>query len=227
MKLVFTPDWFLDADVLTEGFSFIVLFIFFLLCIKNYKLNKKRNFLYLGIGFLLIAIAQLSVILTKVVLYYDTTFTHQIGMMVINYKVVSSVDMFYSIGFFLHKILTLLGFYIIYRLPVKKSSVGDFVLALYFIILSALVSSSAYYLYHLTVLVLLALIINNYVEIYKKNKSENTKILILALGILALGHLIFIMSKIQTLYVTANLIQLVSYIILLFLITRILKNPKR
>jgi len=226
MKIVFTPEWFLGGDVLIEIFSFIILFLFFYFSVKSYKLSKNKNSLYLGLGFLLIAIAELATILTKVVLYYDTTFTQQVGQMIVTYQVVSSIDIFYYIGFFFHKLFTLLGFYVIYRLPLKKKSFGDFFLALCFLIIAALFSQTFYYLFHLTALILLILITGNYYEIYKKNKAKNTKMLIMAFSILALSQIMFVLSKLGMLYVMAQIIQLVSYIILLILIVNILKYGK-
>ena len=224
MKIVFTPDWFLGSDVLIETFSFLVLLAFFILAYKNYKLSKNRSTKYLGLGFLAIAIAELATVLTKFVLYYDTTFTQNIGQIAVTSHLVQSVDIFYYIGFFFHKLLTLGGLYIIYRIPLKRKLERDSLLALCFIIISAAFSSSIYYLFHLAALILLLLIINNYYEVYKKNKSDNTAILITAFSLLALSQLIFILSQIGTLYVIAQLAQLVSYLILLVLIMRITRE---
>ncbi len=227
VKIVFTPDWFLGKDVLIEGFSFIVLFIFSFLSIKNYKLNKNRKFLYLGVGFGLIALAQLAAVITKLVLYYDIGPSQEIGRAIITSQILKSIDIFYYAGFFFHRLLTLLGLYVIYRLPRDKKSPRDFVLVSYFIIISALLSKQVYYLFHATALVLLVLIMNNYYEVYKKNKFVNTKILILAFGILALSQLIFIISRLEVAFVTANIVELISYIILLILIIRILQYGKK
>lgn len=120
MKLVNIPNWFLGKDVIIDAFSFIILLAFFILAYRYYKLSKKKNFLYLGLGFLLIAIAQLAVIMTKLVLYYDTTFTQNIGQIVVTYNLVQTVDIFYYAGFFFNKLLTLLGLFIIYRLPLRS-----------------------------------------------------------------------------------------------------------
>jgi hypothetical protein len=226
MKIVLTPDWFLGSDVLIEGFSFLVLLIFFFLCYRNYKLNKNKNSKYLGLGFLLIAIAEASTILTKLVLYYDTTFTHQMGQMIITYNVVKSVDIFYYIGFFLHKFFTLLGLYIIFRIPLEKKFGRDFILGLYIIFVSAIFSLGFYYLFHITALILLGLIINNYYEVYGKNKSVNTGILLTAFFMLAFSQIIFIISTLNIFYVIGQLVQLVSYLILLILIIRILRVQK-
>ena len=103
MKIVVTPDWFLTHDVSIEIFSFAILFIFFLLAYASYRMSKNKNVFYLGIGFLLISIAELSSILTKFVLYYNTTFTQQIGHMIITTQIVRSVDIFYYLGFFFYQ----------------------------------------------------------------------------------------------------------------------------
>lgn len=227
MKIVLTPDWFLGKDVMIEFFSFIVLFIFCFLCIKNYKLNKNKKFLYLGGGFALIALAQLATILTKTALYYDTTFTQNIGQMIVTYQVVKSVDILYNIGFFFSRLLTLFGLYIIYRLPIKQKSPKDIFLAAYFILLSAIVSQQFFFLYHITAVILLVLITNNYYCIYEKNKHRNTGMLTFTFGLLALGHFIAIFSERDMFFVTSNIIELVSYIILLVLVIRILQHGKK
>jgi hypothetical protein len=227
MKIVFTPNWFLGSDVLIEGFSFLILLAFFILAYGSYKLDKKKSSKYLSIGFLLIAIAEVSTILTKLVLYYDTTFTHTIGQMIITYHVFNSVDILYYVGFFLNKLFTLLGFYLIYRNPLEKKKSVDAMLALYIIFVSALFSTGIYYLFHLTALLLLVLIINNYYQIYKKNNSDNTGILIVAFALLAFSQMIFIVSTLNMFYVMGQVIQLVSYLILLLLIIRILKHGRQ
>src|SRR3989344_6552623 len=228
MKLVLTPDLFLGKDVVIEGFSFLVLIAFFILCYNYYKLNKKKNLLYLGIGFLLIAIAQLANIMTKLVLYYDTTFTREVGMMIVTYKVVNSVDIFYQMGFFFHRILTLIGFYVIYKLVLKKKWTGDSYLVAYLIVLiswASLYDNNAYYfLFHLTTIPILLLIIKNYILIYTKGHNQNTGVLVISFSLLAIGQFIFILSKFsENLFVLANVIELSSYLMLLILIIRIIK----
>lgn len=228
VKIVPTPDWFLGKDIIVEFFSVIVLFLFSFLAIKNYKLNReKRNFLYLGAGFGLIALAQLASIFTKLVLYYDFGPSAQIGQAIVTSQLLSSVDIFYYVGFFSQRLLTLIGFYIIYRLPRDKKSIGDYLLVLYFILISALLGQEVLYVYHLTALILLVMISSNYYEIYKKNRFFNTLILMAAFVILAFSQLVFIFSEIDILYVAGNIVELISYTLLLGLIIRIRKYGKK
>ena len=224
---MFTPDWFLGGDVLIEVVSFIVLSLFVYFCIKNYKLSGKKSFLWLGLGFALIAIAEISTIFTKFAIFYDTSFTHQIGKFIVTQTVQTSIDVFYYIGFFFHKFLTLCGLYVIYKIPMKKGLSGDFFLGLYFLIVAALFSHVVFYVFHLTAIGLLVLIITNYSEVYKKNKSENTLLLIVAFGGLMVSQVIAVLCTIHVLYVLAQVLQVGSYLILLILIIRILKYGKK
>jgi hypothetical protein len=227
MKIVLTPDWFLGFDVLIELFSFIVLVMFLVLSLKNYRMNKnKKNFLYIGIGFGLIALAQLATILTKTVLYYDFNLIQQVGQAIVTSNFVSSVDIFYYIGFFFYRFLTLVGFYIIYRLHNKRTYLGESLLFGYFILISALLSTEIYYLFHLTCIGILLLIVRNYYGIYKENHFLNTKILLIAFSILSLSQILFIFPN-GTLQATANIVELISYTIFLFLAIKIGKNGKK
>ena len=143
--------------------------------------------------------------------------------MIITYDVVKSVDWIYYLSFFFNRLFTLLGFYIIYRLPLKRIS-GDFILVIYSIFVISLLSHDLYYLYHFTALMFLALVTRNYLKVYRKNRSPNTGILIGALSLLGLSQVMFILSSISYIYVTAQGVQLISYLTLLVLIMRISKN---
>lgn len=227
MKIVLTPDWFLGKDVLIDFFSFVVLLIFFFLTFKNYKIDKNKKLLYLGVGFGMIAFAQLSSILTKLVLYYDNSFTQKIGEMIVTSHIISSVDIFYDIGFFFYRALTLLGLYVIYKLPMEEAQWEDFFLASFFVIIISILSKDMTYLFALTSFILLILIIKNYFLVYIRNRSINTLILFSAFSILALSNLIFLFSWSESMYVFGNFDELVSYIILLVLIIRILKHGSK
>ena len=224
MKIVLTPDWFIGKDVLIGAFSLIVLILVAILAINNYRRNKyNRNLLYLGLGFTLIAFAQLASIITKLVLYYDFGPSQAIGTAIVTSQLVSSVDIFYYIGFFFYRFLSLCGFYILYRLPREKRSIADYALIMYFIIISVILTKEFYFLFHLTAFVLLLMIVEKYSELYHRNKFLNTKILMFAFGLLALSKLIFVLSSVGILFALASIIELISYAILLGLVIRILK----
>lgn len=229
MKIVFTPDWFLNFDVLIESFGFMILGLLFLFAIQAYTISKKKSTLYLGFGFLLIALGELSTVFTKLILYYDSSVTSGIGEAIISKGILNSVDIFYYTGFSIHRFLILLGLYVLYKLPDirKRSDPADWALAIYWIFITVILSHSIPYLYHLTALIILSLIIRDYVRIYSDKKSKNTRILISAFGLLALSQGIFIFSPLGSLYVLAQGLQVASYMILLTLIVKIVQNGKK
>jgi hypothetical protein len=212
--------------VLIEVISFMVLFLFFLFSVKCFRLNCKKSILYLGLGFLLIALGELSAVFTKVVLYYDTNITQEIGQAVITSQIVNSVDIFYYMGFFFDNFLTLLGLYIIYKIPSSKKLSAEFLLIIYLLFITAFLSHSLPFIFNLTALALLTLIVRNYYKIYRENHSTNTRILVIAFVILWVSHLMFIFANLNYTYIAAQNLQLVSYITMLFLIIKILKNGK-
>ena len=224
MLSVFTPNWFTRFDILIGIFSFLVLLTFFIVSIKNYKLTKNKKLMYLGMGFLLVSLAELADIFTKFVLYHKITVFQNVGLVTLKYEVLRFFDLPYDLGFFMYKFLTLLGLYIIYRLPLKNKNWGDAVLAVLFIILASLAGQIIYYIFHIITFVILALIINNYFKVYKKNQNQNTKLLLSSFIIIAIAHAIFILSKLPSLYVLGEIIELLGYIGFLSLIIRINKN---
>ncbi len=224
VKIVFTPDWFLNNDVLIDVIIFMVLLLFFAFSIRSYKTTEKKSILYLGIGFMLIALGELSSILTKIVLYYDFNLTREIGRAIITNEILTSVDIFYYTGFFMTRFFTLLGLYIIYKIPAERKLTTEFLLIIYLLGVTAVLSQNIPYLYHLTAFVLLFLIVRNYFRIYRENKLTNTKILLIAFIMLLFSQVIFIFSNLNYFYVVAQSIQLASYIILLGLIIKIQKN---
>lgn len=226
MKIVFTPDWFLGSDVSIEIFSFLILFIISILAFRNYKLSEKKSTLHLGLGFLFIAIAGFASVIAKFPIYYDFGIVKEIGNAVVNYDIVRTVDVFYYICFFFSRFFTLLGLYVLYKLPLERIS-GEFFLYVYFITIISMLSQPFYFVHHFTALILLVFIINKYSKIYLKERARNTKTLVVAFVLLAFGQWIFLFSKLSAIYVLGQLVQLAGYITLLMLIIKIIQDGKK
>ncbi len=227
MKVIIPPQGFINIDILIEGISLITVLIFSILCIKNYRLNKDKKFLYLGGGFGLITLAQLIITITKAVLYYNASFIGVGGEIVIPYNLFDFVSVFSFIGFFAYRVLTLLGLYVVYKLP-KKVFERDSLLVLYLIVIVTIFSRDISHLFHITALVILLLIAKKYYDVYNKNESKGTLILLLAFSGMILSNAIFIFARLMSLiYVTASIIELISYITLLVLIIRIVEYGKK
>jgi hypothetical protein len=226
MNVILPPEWFINIDIVIEAISLLTVLVFSILCIKNYKLNKDKRFLYLGGGFGLITLAQFIITITKSVLYYNASFIGMSGEVVVPSQIFNLVSGIYNFGFFAYMALSLFGLYMIYKNP-KSVFEKDSFLVLYFITIITIISRDLVHLFHITVFVMLLLIVIKYSDVYKKNKSMGTLILINAFSVLALSSAIFIFARLMSIiYVTASIISLVSYITLLVLIIRILEHGK-
>jgi hypothetical protein len=162
-----------------------------------------------------------------VVLYYDTTITREIGQAVITYEMIRTVDIFYYAGFFFNRLFTLFGLYFIYKTPTRKEISGEFLLILYLLFVTALLSQAFFYAYHLTAFLLLAMIIRHYYLGYRREKLSNMMILVAAFSTLAASQVLFFLSRVGYAYVFAQSVQLASYIILFALVLKILKDGKK
>jgi len=224
LRLVLSPQWFLGPDIIIDFFSFLVLLSLAVISLKYYTISKNKKLIYLGFAFFLVGIGELSRLIMNLGLYYDFTVVHQVGKIVITSTIVRSIDYVYYIGFFLHRFFIMLGFYFLYYITKKNKSRTEHFLILYFIVISAIFTDNAYYLFNITVTLLLAMIFANYFKVYKKTKSENTKILTLGFFMLLISYMLMIFSKIDSnIYILANILQLISYGIFLYIIVRIYK----
>lgn len=228
LKLVLFPKWFLTPDTLIDFFSFIVLFLFAVISLRYYKLIKNKRFLHLGLAFLLLGLGELVRIIMNLGLYYNLSTTYEIGRIIITTNIIESVDVIYYTGFFLHRFLVMLGFYFIYYITKKHKSELEHLLIIYFIVVIAILAGNINYVFNITITVLIALIFVNYNSLYKRTKSRNTKILAYGFFILLISYLITTLSKISShIYVFANLLQLFSYTIFLYIIIRIYKHGEK
>jgi len=62
---------------------------------------------------------------------------------------------------------------------------------------------------------------------YLKDKVKNTRIVVFAFSMLAVAQFIFLFSQLRELYAVGQVIQLASYITLLILIAKIIKDGQK
>jgi len=227
LKVVLSPQWFFGPDILIDFFSFVVLFLFAIISLKYYGMSKNKGLLYLGISFFLVGLGELSRIIMNFGLYYNFTVTYNIGKMIVTSEIVKSIDVIYGLGFFFYRFFVMLGFYFIYYINKKKKSRIEHLIMIYFILIAAIFTSNAYGVFHMTVTVFLAVIFAHYWKVYKKTKSENTHLLAAAFLVLVVSNVIMIFSRLNAgAYLVANLMELGSYILFLFVIIRIYKHGR-
>jgi len=236
--MVLFPQWFLAPDLIIDFFSFIILLAFTTISLKYYKLSKNKKFLYLGLAFLLIGLGEL----VRIIMYLGTNLnlstTYRIGRVIIESGIISSADIFYFVGFSLYRFLLMLGFYLIYFTTKREKTRLEHLLIIYFIFILTLFTNEsyhifnigiwAYHIFNFTIAVFIFIIVINYIRLYQERKSGNTKILIYSFFLLLISYITIIFARKEgNIYIAANTLQLISYVLFLTIIIRIYKHGKK
>ena len=222
-------QWFYGEDLIIDLVSAFVLLLIALFSLRYYKVERKnKNYIYLAISFLLIAVSFFFKILANFTVYYKFFEVRNIGLLTLTFLHVKTSDILFIFGYLIYRLLHLLGLYILCLIYQKNQSKYNIFLMVFFIMISTYSSESAYYIFHLTALVLLSLITIQYYENYKKNKLFNSKMLTNSFAIIGLSQILFIFVQLnKEFYVAAEIIQLVGYLILLTTFVKVLWNAKK
>lgn len=216
IELIYSPQWFYGKDIIIDIISILVLISIAIFSVKYYKINtKNKNYFYLASSFFILALSFMFKILTNFTIYYKILTTRQIGFVTLTYQTIRSTDTLFFVGFLLYRILTLIGLYILYSIYQKQTK-SNILIIVYLILVLTYFSQSAYYIFHLTSLLLLAFITSQYYKNYQKRKQYETKLLAYSFAIITISQLLFIFIRLNLhFYVIAEIVQLIGYIGLL------------
>ncbi|MFQ5474221.1 MAG: hypothetical protein ACE5DM_00125 [Candidatus Nanoarchaeia archaeon] len=227
IELVYSPKWFYGKDIVIDLVSILVLSLIAFFSIRCYRINRNKKHLLLASSFILMALAFMFKIITNFTIYYHVVETRQWGLLTLAYSSLRASSVLFIIGFFVYRILMLLGLYVLHSTYTKQSR-ANIVLVLYLLLVSTYFSSSAYYMFHVTALVLLSIITLTYHSNYKKSRHETNRLLFYSFSMITLSQLVFIFIEINpVLYVIADLIQLTGYAGLLITFIKVLKDGKK
>ncbi len=228
INVVYSPRWFYGKDIIIDLIGILILALIAYFSLQYYKLDKKnKNYLYLTFSFSLIALSFLFKIVTNFTIYYHVFETEQIGPFTLTYQSLASSNTLFFVGFFLYRLLTLYGLYTLYILYQKQSKT-HLIIGLYLIAVVTYFSESAYYIFHLTALIILFLITSQFFKNYRMNKYYATRLLAFSFGIIMFSHIFsmfIVVNKIS--YVISECIQLLGYVLLLLTFITVLKNAKK
>jgi MFS family permease len=227
IHLIYSPNWFYGKDIAIDVVSIIVLALIGFFSIKYYNIKKNKNYLYLALSFFLISLSFLFKIIMNFKIYYHEIETQKIGFLTITYNTIEVVDNTFIIGFLIYRILTIIGFYILYSLYQEQPKLTH-ILILYLIIVLTYFSQSAYYIFHLTLAILLTLIAIAYSKKYLDKKNITTKIFVVSIALIGLSQIFFMLVYFSTqLYVIAEFTQLAGYLGVLTTFIMVLKHGRK
>ena len=229
IQVVYTPIWFYGKDLIIDVISAFVLLLIASFSIRYYKIEKKnKNYINLAISFFLIALSFSFKTLTNFTIYYKVLETKNFGLFSLTYQLIKTSDILFFTGFLLYRLLTLLGLYMLYSIYQKKQPKSNIFLIIFFILTSTYFSQSAYYIFHLTSLVILSFVTFQYYKNFKKNRQSTAKLLTSSFAIIGISQIFFVFVNINNMiYVLAELTQLLGYLILLITFIKVLRNAKK
>lgn len=229
MIQVVTPPWFYGKDLIIDIVSVFVLSLIAFFSIRYYRINKKnRNYIYLAISFLLMAVSFLAKILTNFTVYYHIYEIRDFGIYTLTHYSIKASTILFDAAYLFYRLLMIAGLYILYSIYQKSQPKSNIYLIAFFILVSAYFSQSQYYIFHLTALMLLALITIQLYNNFRKNMQHNAKLLAISFAIIGISQIFFMSAGFSSLlYVIAETIQLLGYSILLITFIKVLRNAKK
>jgi hypothetical protein len=227
-EIVYSPTWFFGKDLMIDAVGIIILFLIGLFSLRYYKIKPvKKTYLWLALSFFMISLSFLFKILTNFRIYYDVDVTRQIAGTLYSYDLVRYTDILFFIGTLAHRVFMLLGLYALYSIY-NEHSRSEALFSAYLLVIIAVFTHTNYYIFHITSFILVALIAWKYLQNYRKSRSLPAKLLAASFGIITLSHLLFCFILFsQLLYVAAEIIQLIGFLLLLITFIKVLKDGKK
>ncbi len=215
---VFSPKWFYGFDSIIELIAIIVCVLLVYYSYRCFKLTKENKYLYFSTAFLSLTFAFISKIIGTLAIYKPTITRSAVGSSIHQTFRSLTPSGINSIAFVVYIFFILLGFMILFLIISKLTWKNQRVIVLlgYFVFLATWISVIHYQLFYATSFVILLLITYSYHQNYKEIKSANPMLVLIAFGILLASQAFFVfVIYSKTIYVLAELIQLLGFIYLL------------
>ncbi|KYK24485.1 hypothetical protein AYK26_06600 [Euryarchaeota archaeon SM23-78] len=229
LDFVYSPPWFYGKDIVIDIISAIVVLIIGIFAFRNFLLDKKNyRHLLFSAAFVILGGSFIVKILTNILSHHIIGISKYLtGLLIPN--IIPKYSLLPALGFLIHAGMTLFGFYILYTLTSEHKIIStDYLMIAYFIVISTYFARFNYFLFYITALIFLVTITRRYFLSYKKSKYKNTFFLGVSFCVIGLSQFVFIFtSSNHTLYVLAEIIQLIGYLFLLYTFVMVLRNAKK
>ena len=215
---VFSPKWFYGFDSIIELIAIIACVLLVYYSYRCFKLTKENKYLYFSTAFLSLTFAFISKIIGTLAIYKPAITRSAVGSSIHQTFRSLTPSGINSIAFIVYIFFILLGFMILFLIISKLTWKNQRVIVLlaYFVFLATWISVIHYQLFYATSFVILLLIAYSYYQNYKEIKSTNAMLVLIAFGILLASQAFFVfVIYSKTIYVLAELIQLLGFICLL------------
>ena len=215
---VFSPKWFYGFDSIIEIIAIIVCGLLVYYSYKCYKLTSEHRYLYFSTAFLSLTLAFITKVVGTLAIYLPLIRESIAGRVVQTTFSTLTLNKINGVSFLLYIFFTILGFMILFFIVSKLSWENKRVIAmlLYFVFVATWLGVIHYQLFYVTSFMMLGLITLSYFKNYREIKSKNAMKVAIAFCVLLISHAFFVfVIYFETVYVIAELIQLLGFLCLL------------
>tara|TARA_Y100000310_G_scaffold327329_1_gene393510 strand:+ start:105 stop:827 length:723 start_codon:yes stop_codon:yes gene_type:complete len=232
----YIPTWFQGWDILFDGIGLIIALLIAGYSWRVYRISSENKYAYFSLAFVLVGMGFVFKMLTQGLVYYSTLRSSAqvilapvVGMAQtgINYS-----DLFFRGGFLLYMVTMLGAWLLIFFISQKKegrlkkyyelSQIGLFV---YLVILISVVSNFKYFVFYLTSMVILGVVVLNYYKNYlNANRSNNSSLVLISFLLILISYFFFVFVFLwNQLYVLGEIFMLGGFLMLLYTYRKITK----
>lgn len=224
-QLFFTPDWFHGWDLLFDAIGLIVAMLIAGYSWKVYQMSSENKYIYFSLAFILVSLGFMFKLITHGILYYSSIREVAAGVLrPLAGQSLQYSDLLYRGGFFLEMIAMLGGWLLIFFVSQKSRGrlnkfyeLSQIVLFIYLVGLISIVSNFKYFVFYLTSMVLLGLIVLNYYKNYLNTKNKNAYLVMSSFTLILVSQFFFVFVLLwQNLYVLGELFMLTGFLLLLY-----------
>ena len=211
---VFIPNWFQGYDFILD---FIVLFILVVIVYNFKKVNlytSSRSSKVFEIAFFLLIISFFIKDVINLFLYVSYESLGFFFKNLLFYRLLNSI-VFYEAGIFLYRATYLIAFFLIYKQLLKENCKWD-IFGIFSLIVISYFSLINYWLYYLTLVILLiSIIIIYYKRILKHDIDNESKRYVFLFFVLIMLSKIMILLLSQNGFLIGMLFELLGYLFLI------------
>lgn len=232
-QLFFTPEWFHGWDLAFEGIGLLIALLIAGYSWKIHRMSSENKYAYFSLAFVLIGCGFFFKLLTHSVLYFS-------GMREVAAELLRPLagsgleysDLLYRAGFFLQMVAMLGGWLLIFFVSQKSRSrlnkfyeVSQIVLFIYLILLISVISNFKYFVFYLTSMVILGMVVLNYYKNYlSTGQNSNAYLVMNSFLMILISQFCFVFVFLwQDLYVFGEVFLLVGFLSLLYTYRRVTK----
>lgn len=214
---IYGPDWFHGIDTTIEILSIAVAFMVSLYAYKIYKLTKQKKYAYFSAAFMLASIAYIFKVISEVVIYSHYVEQHILGPFVISKTVIQPVTWIHNYAHSLFSLLLLFSTFILLMVTLEVKNKHLLVLLTYFMVIITLISDSAPFIFHLTNVLMLSMLVLHYYNNHARIQTKQSLYVTLAFLSMLISHIILIFKEYDPdIYATGLLFQLIGFGTLLY-----------